>query len=93
MTVERGLNLVMNLADDRVPVETEWTLPLSPRVLDLEQTTLRLLLIERRWARRERVWGSLWFGAGALEERQIAHWNNVLQTPSSQIKAEWHYLN
>ena len=59
----------------------EFIIDISPKIEDLNYTTLSITVYDRVHLRNDVCIGQVRLGYGATEESEIQHWNQVLQNP------------
>ncbi len=69
----------------------EYIFPISPKIEDLNFTSLTLTVFDHETIRSDEVLGEVKLGYGATEDSEFNHWNQVLQNPGREYR-HWHTL-
>ena len=71
--------------------EEEYVFTISPKIEDLNYTSLTLVIYDHETIRSDEPVGEVRLGFGATEDSEFNHWNQVLQNPGKEFR-HWHTL-
>lgn len=68
-----------------------FSLPISPKIDDLNETTLYVTVYAQMRLRSDDPRGQVRLGRNATEESEFEQWNRILQYPGVEV-IQWHHL-